>query len=56
LNPIVGVIDGFRWCILGGQNTFYWPGFILSFSVAMILMFGGLAYFRSTEREFADLI
>ena len=33
LNPMVGVIDGFRWCILGGESPIYWPGFLLSLVV-----------------------
>ena len=56
LNPVVGVIDGFRWCLLGGESTLYVPGFLFGLSVvAFFLWFGG-AYFRRTERSFADLI
>ena len=56
MNTIVGVIDGFRWCILGPAFEPYWPGFLAS--VAMILFLGitGAIYFRSTEKTFADLI
>ncbi len=56
LNPMVGVIDGFRWSILGGQVPFYWPGFILSFAIAVSVLITGLWYFRRTERSFADVI
>jgi lipopolysaccharide transport system permease protein len=56
LNPMVGVIDGFRWCILGRQSPIYWPGFILSLSVGVLLLWLGVSKFRKTERAFADLI
>ncbi len=56
LNPIVGVIDGFRWCLLGGQNTLYWPGQIISAIAVIVLVFSGIWYFRRTERTFADVI
>jgi lipopolysaccharide transport system permease protein len=56
INPMVGVIDGFRWCILGGDSPIYWPGFVVSLAVIGILMFLGLRAFRRTERSFADII
>lgn len=56
LNPMVGVIDGFRWSILGGQAPFYWPGFILSCVIAVSILATGMWYFRRTERYFADVI
>ncbi len=56
LNPMVGVIDGFRWAILGDQSRIFWPGFLLSLLVVAILLFVGIWYFRRTERTFADLI
>jgi lipopolysaccharide transport system permease protein len=56
LNPVVGVIDGFRWCILGGQNTLYWPSLMMSFLGVTILLATGIWYFRKTERTFADVI
>ena len=56
LNPVVGVIDGFRWCLLGGQTTIYVPGLIVSVVLTAIILWGGLAYFRKTERSFADII
>ncbi|MEM7033993.1 MAG: ABC transporter permease [Chloroflexota bacterium] len=55
LNPMVGVIDGFRWVILGNTQI-YWPGFILSTSLVVVLLSSGLWYFRKTERTFADVI
>ena len=56
LNPMVGVIDGFRWAILGGNTQIYWDGFILSSSLVLLLLITGIFYFRKTERRFADLI
>jgi lipopolysaccharide transport system permease protein len=55
LNPIVGVIDGFRWCILG-EKTMYWPGFLISCAVIAICCVVGIRYFRKTEKTFADNI
>ena len=56
LNPMVGVIDGFRWAILGGEHTMYWPGFALSVAVVALLIVSGIWYFRKTERIFSDVI
>lgn len=56
INPMVGVIDGFRWAILGGDAKIFWPGFSLSTGLVFILFIGGVWYFRKTERYFADII
>lgn len=56
LNPMVGVIDGFRWSILGGESKLYWPGFLLSLGLVMLLLVSGIWFFRKTERTFADVI
>lgn len=56
LNPVVGVIDGFRWCVIGGDSPLYLPGFALSLGVVALFLWLGTAYFRRTERLFADLI
>ena len=57
LNPMVGVIDGFRWCLLGGESRLYLPGFCLEpRSSSPLFLWLGIAYFRRTERTFADLI
>lgn len=56
LNPMVGVIDGFRWAILGGNAQLYWPGFVLSLVVVGLVLFTGILYFRKTEKSFADII
>jgi lipopolysaccharide transport system permease protein len=56
LNPVVGIIDGFRWCILGGQSAFYLPGFLVSIGVTVFFLWLGIRKFRSMEKSFADLI
>jgi len=56
LNPIVGVIDGFRWCLLGGQSELYMPGFLLSLGVVAFFLWLGIRTFRATEKTFADLV
>jgi lipopolysaccharide transport system permease protein len=56
LNPIVGVIDGFRWSILGGESQLYIPGFVVSLVVVAVFLWIGITYFRRTEKTFADLI
>jgi lipopolysaccharide transport system permease protein len=56
LNPMVGVIDGFRWVIIDGQTSIYWPGFLVSLSLVVILIITGIRYFRITEKTFADVI
>lgn len=56
LNPMVGVIDGFRWSITGDYNQIYLPGLLLSFGITIFLVVIGIWYFRKMERSFADLI
>jgi lipopolysaccharide transport system permease protein len=56
LNPMVGVIDGFRWCILGGEHALYWPSLVMSVVTGFFLLCTGIWYFRRTERTFADVI
>jgi lipopolysaccharide transport system permease protein len=56
LNPIVGVIDGFRWAILGGESKLYLPSFLLSLGLVVLLFISGIWYFRKMERTFADVI
>lgn len=56
LNPMVGVIDGFRWCILGGQSQVYLPGLVLSLCVAFFFLWLGINRFRKMEKAFADLL
>src|SRR5262249_1526033 len=56
LNPIVGVIDGFRWCILGGQSHLYLPGILLSIAVTTFFLWFGIRQFRKMEKGFVDLM
>lgn len=56
LNPMVGIIDGFRWCLLGPASTIYWPGVALSVTAVAVFITSGIWYFRKTERTFADVI
>src|SRR5215467_9823112 len=56
LNPMVGVIDGFRWCILSGQSPLYLPGLSVSISVTVFFLWFGVHRFRNMEKSFADLI
>lgn len=56
LNPVVGVIDGFRWAILGGESRLYLPGFALSWVVIVFFLWLGIRQFRRMEKSFADLI
>ena len=56
LNPMVGVIDGFRWSIIGKGTAIYWPGFILSIVITILIIIWGFWYFRKTEKTFADRI
>lgn len=56
LNPMVGVIDGFRWAILGSQSHIYLPGFLLSLLITAFTLLSGVWYFRKMERTFADVI
>lgn len=56
LNPMVGVIDGFRWAILDGKTDVYLPGLFLSLMMTGILLGIGICYFRRMERSFADVI
>ncbi len=56
LNPMVGVIDGFRWMVIGNESSIYMPGFCLSVGLSILLFLSGFCFFRKVEREFADFI
>ncbi len=56
INPMVGVIDGFRWAILGGTNELYYPSVIISIVLSFIIFLLGIWYFRRVEKTFADVI
>ena len=56
LNPMAGVIDGFRWCFFGNKTPIYWSGMFLSLTVIIIFLLIGIRTFRKMEKSFADLI
>ncbi len=56
INPMVGVIDGFRWCVFGSDSNIYLPGFLISLGISFFFVFLGIWYFRKTEYSFADVI
>lgn len=56
LNPVVGVIDGFRWALLRGQSPLWWPSILSSIVLTSVLCASGIWYFRRTEKTFADVI
>jgi len=56
MNPMVGVIDGFRWAILGAKSTIYLPGFLMSIGVMVFFLILGIYKFRKMEKTFADII
>jgi len=56
LNPMAGVIDGFRWCFFGDKTPIYWSGMLVSLAVIIILLLIGVRTFRKMEKSFADLI
>ena len=56
LNPMVGVIDGFRWCVQGTASSLYLPGFLISATISILAFSSGVWFFRRTERFFADFI
>ena len=56
LNPMVGVIDGFRWAISGGRSPLFLPGVLASVGITVVLLISGAWYFRRMERTFADVI
>jgi lipopolysaccharide transport system permease protein len=56
LNPMVGVIDGFRWAIMHGDTPFFVSGFLLSLFLVVLIFITGIVYFRKTEKMFADVI
>ncbi|CAM2829706.1 ABC transporter permease [Rariglobus hedericola] len=56
INPVAGVIDGFRWSLLQGQQSIYMPGLFMSVGITLLLVCTGVRYFRKVERSFADII
>jgi lipopolysaccharide transport system permease protein len=56
LNPVAGVIDGFRWCFFGEKAALNWSGMFISLAVTLLFLFIGIRVFRKMEKSFADLI
>jgi lipopolysaccharide transport system permease protein len=56
LNPMVGIIEGFRWCLLGSSSGLFGPALAISIVESTVLVITGLWYFRKFERSFADVI
>lgn len=56
LNPMASVIDGFRWCLLGGDQVIYVEGIWISSTVAIVMLVIGIYQFRKMEKTFADII
>jgi lipopolysaccharide transport system permease protein len=56
LNPVVGIIDGFRWCILRGHSAIWMPGLLISIVMTAGICASGVWYFRKMEKTFADVI
>lgn len=56
INPMVGVIDGFRWALLPGETELDLRAFAMSCAVSIIVFVSAVKYFRRTERSFADVI
>jgi lipopolysaccharide transport system permease protein len=56
LNPLVGILEGFRWSAFGQKFEPFWPGFWVALAISVVLLVSGAYYFRSTEKTFADVI
>jgi lipopolysaccharide transport system permease protein len=56
MNPMVGVIQGFRWAVFGEIVEFHWLPFLFSLALVVLLLVGGLLHFRSTEKTMADFL
>jgi lipopolysaccharide transport system permease protein len=54
LNPMVGVIDGFRWSLFAGSPPLYWPAILISVAFAICLPVSAIVHFRRAEKSFAD--
>jgi len=56
LNPMVGIINGFRWSIIGGDYQVNWNGLLISCIISLLILIFAVRYFRKTEKKFADVI
>lgn len=55
-NPLVGIIDGFRWCLLRSDVELFWPAQVIAIGMTALFVWSGIWFFRRTERGFADII
>ena len=56
LNPMAGVIDGFRWAVIGGGAKLYLPGIGMSLAISILILCFGIIFFRKVEKDFVDII
>ena len=56
LNPLAGIINGFRWCLVPESIPLYWPGLIYSIGISFFMLYFGIKIFRKAEDGFADTI
>jgi lipopolysaccharide transport system permease protein len=56
LNPMAGVVEAFRWALFGGEAGASGQTILLSLAVVLVLLIGGIEYFRRVERSFADVV
>jgi lipopolysaccharide transport system permease protein len=56
LNPMVGLIDGFRWSLLGSAQPLHWNAVAISLAVTFLLLVPGVRFFRKSEHRFADAL
>jgi lipopolysaccharide transport system permease protein len=56
LNPLTSLVEGFRWCLLGGRTDIYMFGLVTALLLTATMLAAGIMYFRATERRFADII
>lgn len=56
LNPLAGIIDGFRWCMIEEGTALFLPGVVVSIAFSFVLLQSGIMYFRRMEKRFADVI
>lgn len=55
-NPMVGIVEGFRWCLIGENGGLYWPSILISASLSVFFLFFGINIFQKMERNFADKV
>lgn len=56
MNPLTAIVDGMRWCLLGGATELRRDALVVALLACALLLITGLWYFRKTERQFADIV